>query len=98
MITERDMVFTYHHETFQHVPAHTLESLVRYRDNGTPTGGFLAAFLSNNLMGAIGRADLENLRNLAAIGYFVYNAMPAESWGSEERVDAWIKKKIEEGT
>ena len=72
------------------------DSLKRYVEDGCPTGHFLEAVLSNNLTEAIGRADDENLATLPAIVSYCYNKIPADCWGSPEKVDAWLKRKIEE--
>lgn len=93
MLTEKDLNYTYHQETAQIIPPHTLEALIRYRDHGLPPGSFLTAFLSNNLMEALGRADIENLQNFAAIGYFIYNAIPERSHGSMSKVATWIEER-----
>ena len=67
-------------------------SLVRYRDQGIPTGGFLEAVLSNDLKEACGRADMHNRRVIFEIVSWCYNEMPAVAWGSPERVKAWLAK------
>jgi hypothetical protein len=65
-------------------------SLDRYADEGVPTGGFLQAVLSNDLMDAFGRADEGNRADLFEICSYVYNEMPAPCHGSPERVKAWL--------
>ena len=42
------------------VPSHMHEGIVAYIETGRPVGGFLTALLSNDLMGALGKADLQN--------------------------------------
>lgn len=74
------------------VPGYTLESLEAYARTGRPTGGFLYAVLTNNLFGAYGKADRQNLAALEAIVRYVYNVMPADSWGSGQVVEAWIER------
>ena len=71
-------------------------SLDRYAQSGVPTGGFLRAVLANDLMDAMGRAYSENKYAIHEIASYVYNELPAECHGSYEKVDAWIKKKLEE--
>jgi len=66
------------------------DSLDRYVSDGVPTGGFLYAVLTNNLMDAFGRADEENRYDLFDICSYVYNKMPGSCWGSKEIVDEWI--------
>lgn len=74
------------------VPLHTQEALTNYVQHGYMPGGFLTALLCNDLMGAVARADHINKQNLANIASFVFNEMPADSWGSLERMEAWCKK------
>lgn len=78
------------------IPPHTRESLRRYADDGVPTGGFLYAVLTNKLFEAVGRADSENSLALRDIAMYIYNELPAASWGSEEAVHNWIQRKIKE--
>lgn len=79
------------------VPPHTLQSLLDYvgvsHGRRIPTGGFLEAVLSNDLFGAIGRADTENSQAIHAICTFVYNRLPSGSWGSPERYRNWLSEK-----
>lgn len=72
-----------------------IESLRAYADHGRPTGGFLEAVLSNDLMEAIERADESSLANLRAICSFVYNDLPMTCHGSREAVDAWLQRHAE---
>lgn len=81
----------------ERVPAHTLAGLIDYRDNRTPQGGFLTAVLENDLAGACGRADLSNADALLDIVRYVWNFMPAASWGSPEVVKAWLKREVTDG-
>lgn len=69
---------------------HIKESLKRYVENKTPTGGFLEAVLSNDLVGAIGRADSENINRLPEIVRYIYNTLPSNCWGSREKVVQWL--------
>lgn len=75
------------------VPTHTQGALIRYIVNRFEPGGFLTAVLSNDLFGAVNRADRENLQALENICQFVYSDMPASSWGSPERVSAWLDRR-----
>lgn len=71
---------------------HTLDL---YATKGIPTGDFLAAVLSNDLMDAMGRADEDNRDDLFEICEYVYNDMPAPCHGSREKVRAWIMSHAE---
>lgn len=69
------------------------ESIDAYVATGRPTGGFLEAVLSNDLMEALGRADSGAIDNLPHIVAYVYNEAPSGCWGSRERVREWIKER-----
>lgn len=66
------------------------ESLARYVEHHIPTGGFLEAVLTNDLVGAVGRADEGNYRTLKQIMCHVYNCLPSMCWGSPVKVQAWL--------
>ena len=71
------------------VPARTLSTLIRYGAAGVPTGGFLRSVLSNDLIGAINKADESNLKALKMIVRFVCNEMPSGCHGNESKVKSW---------
>lgn len=76
------------------VPAHTLAALQRYVDDNILPGGFLIAVLSNDLFGAVARADSENGHALPWIVKFIYNRMPGDCWGSEEKIYKFLEEKL----
>jgi len=73
------------------IPEHTRGSLERYIKYGIPPGGFLTAVLSNDLFGAVGRADQENLVALHEIVEFIYRELPGGAWGSSQHVSDWLR-------
>ena len=73
-----------------------IESLNAYAEHGRPTGHFLGAVLSNDLFGAVGKADSDNIETLALICSYIYNKLPAICWGSRDKVLGWLKQKREE--
>lgn len=79
------------------IPIHLQPGLQRYIRFGTQTGGFLRACLENNeklaRVRAVGAARLA----IPDIFEFLENRVPAECWGSPEKVEAWIAKGGEEG-
>ena len=77
---------------YARIPKSTMDSLKRYVEQGIPTGGFLEAVLSNDLMGAMGRADEFNRAAIFDICGYVYNEMPGNSHGSPEQVKAWLRR------
>ena len=66
------------------------DSIDRYVRDRVPTGNFLRAVLSNNLTQAFMRADDESRRDLFEIARYCYNDIPANCWGSPEKVKAWL--------
>ena len=68
-----------------HIPDRMMEGLKRWIDHGIKPGSFMLAVLTNDLRGAIERADDENL----------YNEAPGGCWGSVEKVADWAKKKAQ---
>ena len=72
------------------------QALVDYAEHGVPTGDFLAAVISNDLMYAVGRADPQNIRVLRSICGFIRNEFPIGSHGSREIYRDWIQAKRKE--
>lgn len=66
-----------------------------YFDHGILPGGFGYAVLCNDLMGALGKADSENINRLKDYGFFLYNNAPSGSYGSKEKVHAWCQSRRE---
>ena len=65
------------------------EGVKRWVEHGVMPGSFLRAVLENDLKGAVGNADSNNL---AALRYWVewfYDYAPAGCWGSALKVRAW---------
>lgn len=65
-------------------------ALRQYADHHRPVGGFLTAFLSNDLQEAVGKADQNNIVTLQQIAGYVHNEMPRGCHGSREAVKAWL--------
>jgi len=74
-----------------YIPSYTFQSLKAYIEKHQPTGHFLAAILSNDLLGAVERADSINIRNLPAYVFYLYNEAPTICWGSKEKVERWLE-------
>lgn len=72
-------------------PANLRGSLERYIEHRIAPGGFLTAFLSNDLMDALRRADEENKAQFHEIAVFLYNYTPIGCYGSPQRVADWLK-------
>jgi len=78
------------------IPEHMRPGVKRYLENGRRPGSFLTAVLENNLVESFARADNINQSQMLVWVNFLYNEMPMASWGSKEKVKAWVKKKKEE--
>jgi hypothetical protein len=72
------------------LPYHMRHGVLNYLSHGIPGGGFLNAVLSNDLVGAYGRADLSNEAHMRVWAEWLYNHAPAGSWGSKEKVKEWM--------
>lgn len=64
-----------------------------YLEHGIGPGSFMTALLCNDLMGACGRADLQNRAALFAWAQWLYNYAPSGSYGSRENVREWMKSR-----
>jgi hypothetical protein len=47
--------------------------------------------MDNDLAGAVGHADGENVLNLPAFVAYCYNELPSNCWGSRKKVQAWLE-------
>ena len=75
---------------YESLPEGLQDSMMRYIEHGIRPGSFLEAVLTNDLFGALGKADSINRHLLFDICQWIYNEAPYSCWGSKERVDAWI--------
>jgi len=76
------------------IPATTLRSLDLYVKEGITPGGFLYAVLTNDLFGAIGKADSTNGAAIRDICLYIYNELPGDCWGSRDIVNQYLTKKM----
>ena len=74
------------------IPEHCRDGIQLYIEQGIPPGSFLQAVLENNLVRAFGMADHIDMHHIRDYCEFLYNEAPASSWGSPEKVEAWIKR------
>ena len=77
------------------IPKKTLAGLQEYGTNHRHPGDFLLAVLENNLAGALGTADPENLAALYDIVLYAWNHLPLQCHGSREAVREWLKNRSE---
>ena len=68
-----------------------LESVRIFVEVGVPVGDFLTAALSNKFVEAATGADEGNQHRLYHYAILFYNGIPAQCWGTEEKVQAWIE-------
>jgi len=71
------------------IPEHMMISLKEYCDNGRPVGHFLTAIFSNDLRGAVSRADDTNLPLIPTYVCWVHMNAPNGCYGSYEKVNNW---------
>lgn len=74
------------------VPDHLIEGVVAYAIDRRPTGDFLKSVLSNDLFGALMRADSKSLNGIVRLAAFIQYHLPYDSFGSPEIVAAWLSR------
>lgn len=74
----------------------TKDTIDNYVTKNWEPGGFVTAVLENNLMEALGRADMQNREDIFEICQYVYNDIPSACHGSTEKVRAWLSRPKEE--
>lgn len=74
------------------LPEHCVSGLAAYIFRGKRPGHFLCAVLANDLKESYARADETNLPRLRDYVSFLYNYAPGDSWGSQERIAAWVER------
>lgn len=75
---------------FDRLPERMQEPARAYVEDHRRVGGFLSAVLSNDLVGAFGFADPENLAAMRDWTLWLWNDIPSECWGSRAKVEAWL--------
>ena len=73
------------------LPPKVREAIDNFVWNGIPPGGFVEAVLSNDLMRAMGQADVYSANAIGPICQYVYNAVPSLCHGSRERMKSHIE-------
>ena len=71
-----------------------MEGIENYIKHRQVPGSFLSAIISNDLIGAVGRADDENMKNIPAFVEYFYNNAPPVCWGSEKNMNQWLKGTV----
>ncbi len=78
------------------LPEHMQDAARGYIEEGLHPGGFLLAVLENNLVDAFGRADDVNRVSLSAWTSWLMWDIPANAWGSKDKIKAYVKAIQEE--
>lgn len=68
-----------------------LETIDRYVMQGCPPGSQIYAMLTNNLRETFAAADEERRTFVFDIVCHLYNNVPGSCWGSEDKVNAWLR-------
>ena len=82
---------------YSRIPPLVKETIDEYVRIGQPVGSFTEAVLSNDLCAAIARADQMSMPAIPAIVGYIYNECPSGCWGSQDKVDEWIRNRGMEG-
>lgn len=77
-------------------PERFVEAFERYVNQGCQPGGFLRAVMCNNLVDAFHRADEDAMVMLPHIVAYMYNKLPGDAWGSDQRIDAFLARRRDE--
>ena len=79
-------------EKLDTLPEHMRETIQAWIETGRPTGDFMRALLSNDLMGAYSHADADNAAAMKQWVMYLYNYAPCGCFGSPEAVKDWAKQ------
>lgn len=75
------------------IPAYTAQVIIDYLCYGVPPGGALEGVLENDLKKAVSHAGDFDMWLLPIYLAFFYNEAPSDSWGTAEKVAAWIARE-----
>lgn len=73
------------------IPRHTQETLEGYLIRGWEPGGFVTSMLAMDMERALATADTANRQMMWAIGKWIVENAPEDSWGNYDLVKAWCK-------
>jgi hypothetical protein len=83
------------HGEYSRIPEHILQSLYAYVEHRQAPGHFLTCVLTNDLFGAIGRADKEAVAALRELVVFIHMEVRSDCHGSPAKVGQWLFPKPE---
>jgi len=75
------------------LPRHMREGVKRYIEEGCEPGNFLSAIIQNKLKESFQYADDININKIRDFVQYFFSHAPAICWGSEERMENWIKRQ-----
>lgn len=80
------------HSEWPKVPEHTKDAMLEYlaREYPTMPGSWFWSVLTNDLSGAVVKADRRNRASIVPIVAILHDRFPAGAWGTEEKVRAWM--------
>ena len=78
---------------YSSLPTTMLAPLYAYVLDHEQPGGFLTAVITNDLVGAITKADIANSKHLRKWVLFFHWHTPSACHGSQAHMDAWLRKK-----
>lgn len=74
------------------IPADMLHGVALWVAEARYPGGFLRSVLENDLRNAVLRGDRISLAALPPLVIYLHREIPAEAWGSRERMVAWAAR------
>ena len=77
---------------YPNIPDNLLMALYAYVERRQAVGHFLTCVLSNDLFGAMQRADSQSQAALKEIVEFIFNYMPTKCYGDTQAVRAWLTR------
>jgi len=80
------------------IPYHIHDGLKEYLEHGIVPGSFLQAVLTNDLYGAVMRADETNINRLPDYMRFLHNYVDPRAFGNPRNVSEWIARRKQERT
>jgi hypothetical protein len=88
-------VYNPNEELLARIDPSFLGAIARWVHKGIPPGGFLTACLSNDLSGAVCRADDRSIGQIRDIVILSFNYLPIRCYGSADAVRRWSTERNE---
>jgi len=78
------------HAEFSRIPEHVLAGVYAFVEHRSQPGHFLTCVLTNDLFGAVGRADSESGATLRELVGFIHAEVPTLCYGTNAKVREWL--------